>query len=84
MTPKSGSAATALDVPKVDHFRFHRPHAHLATTFGSDGFALKAEAFARFFGTPLFLGAQTVICRHLDCGERSRFHEVRRLPIHSP
>jgi len=61
MTPKSGSAATALDVPKVDHFRFHRPHAHLATTFGSDGFALKAEAFARFFGTPLFLGAQTVI-----------------------
>ncbi|UXV18523.1 DUF1003 domain-containing protein [Pseudomonas fluorescens] len=45
----------------VDHLRFHRGHAHLATTFGNDTFALKAEAFARFFGTPTFLGAQTVI-----------------------
>jgi uncharacterized membrane protein len=45
----------------VDHLRFHRPHAHLAPTFGNDTFALKAEAFARFFGTPTFLGAQTLI-----------------------
>mgnify|MGYP006152265685 CR=1 FL=1 len=45
----------------VDHLRFHRPHAHLNTTFGNDKFALRAEAFARFFGTPLFLGAQTLI-----------------------
>lgn len=44
-----------------DHFRFHRQHAHAAATFGNDWFALKAEAFARFFGTPLFLGAQTLI-----------------------
>lgn len=44
-----------------DHFRFHRPHAHTAATFGNDWFALKAEAFARFFGTPVFLGAQTSI-----------------------
>ena len=29
--------------------------------FGDDWFALKAEAFARFFGTPMFLIAQTVI-----------------------
>lgn len=41
--------------------RFHLPHAHLDTVFGGDWFALKAEAFARFFGTPLFLIAQTVI-----------------------
>ncbi|MBD9390797.1 DUF1003 domain-containing protein [Acidovorax sp. ACV01] len=41
--------------------RFHRRHAHLAPTFGTDRFALRAEAFARFFGTPLFLGAQTLI-----------------------
>lgn len=41
--------------------RFHRPHAHLASAFGNDWFALKAEAFARFFGTPVFLIAQTVI-----------------------
>ncbi len=45
----------------VDHLRFHRPNAHLASTFGNDAFALRAEAFARFFGTPMFLGAQTLI-----------------------
>ena len=52
------------DKPKaapVDYLRFHRRHAHLAPTFGTDTFALKAEAFARFFGTPTFLGAQTLI-----------------------
>lgn len=43
------------------HFRFHLPHAHLASAFGDDWFALKAEAFARFFGTPFFLVGQTVI-----------------------
>ena len=43
------------------HFRFHEHHRHLAPTFGNDWFALKAEAFARFFGTPVFLVAQTVI-----------------------
>ncbi len=42
-------------------FRFHHQHAHLAPVFGSDWFALKAEAFARFFGTPQFLIGQTVI-----------------------
>lgn len=44
-----------------DHLRFHSPHAHLASVFGNDWFALKAEAFARFFGTPTFLVAQTVV-----------------------
>jgi len=47
--------------PPVDHLRYHKAHAHLAPTFGNDQFALKAEAFARFFGTPAFLGAQTLI-----------------------
>jgi len=42
------------------HFRFHKPLAHLAPVFGDDWFALKAEAFARFFGTPKFLIGQTV------------------------
>jgi uncharacterized membrane protein len=41
--------------------RFHIPHAHLNSVFGSDWFALKAEAFARFFGTPMFLVGQTII-----------------------
>lgn len=44
-----------------NHFRFHRPHAHLASAFGVDAFGKKAESFARFFGTPSFLIAQTVI-----------------------
>src|SRR6266403_4850409 len=44
-----------------DHFRFHLPHRHLSSVFGNDWFALKAEAFARFFGTPVFLVAQTLI-----------------------
>ncbi len=42
-------------------FRFHAPHLHLSSVFGDDWFALKAEAFARFFGTPVFLIAQTII-----------------------
>jgi uncharacterized membrane protein len=46
---------------KPDHLRFHRPHAHLSSPFGNDWFALKAESFARFFGTPFFLVAQTII-----------------------
>ena len=49
--------------PDHDYFRFHMPHVHLARVFGNDWFALKAEAFARFFGTPVFLISQTVIVR---------------------
>ena len=47
--------------PRAHYFRFHEPHLHLAPVFGTDWFALKAEAFARFFGTPFFLVAQTVV-----------------------
>jgi len=43
------------------HFRFHVPNAHLAPVFGSDWFGVRAEKFARFFGTPFFLIAQTII-----------------------
>jgi uncharacterized membrane protein len=55
-TPTAAAASA-----KIDHLRFHKGHAHLAPTFGNDTFALKAEAFARFFGTPTFLGGQTLI-----------------------
>jgi len=41
--------------------RFHLPHTHLESAFGNDWFGKKAEDFARFFGTPTFLVAQTVI-----------------------
>ncbi len=42
------------------HRRFLQPHVHLGPVFGQDWFALRAESFARFFGTPFFLAAQTV------------------------
>jgi uncharacterized membrane protein len=46
----------------LHHFyRFHMPHLHLTSVFGDDWFALKAERFARFFGTPAFLVIQTAI-----------------------
>jgi uncharacterized membrane protein len=44
-----------------DFFRFHLPLLHLNSVFGNDWFALKAEAFARFFGTPIFLVGQTMM-----------------------
>jgi len=43
------------------HFRFHAPHAHLSSAFGDDWFGVRAERFARFFGTPTFLIVQTVL-----------------------
>ncbi len=53
-TPQPGTA-------HPHHLRFHAPHLHLAPVFGSDSFGQQAEAFARFFGTPMFLLAQTGI-----------------------
>jgi uncharacterized membrane protein len=58
---ESETLKAALPADENHHFRFHRPHLHLHSVFGGDWFALKAEAFARFFGTPLFLVGQTVI-----------------------
>jgi uncharacterized membrane protein len=57
------SPDTNSNYKKSEHhfFRFHLPHSHLYPVFGSDWFALKAEAFARFFGTPIFLIAQTIV-----------------------
>lgn len=43
------------------HYRFHLPHVRLHSLFGDDWFARKAESFARLFGTPVFLIAQTVV-----------------------
>lgn len=48
--------------PSARHyFRFHAPHLHLGSVFGDDWFSRKAEGFARFFGTPVFLVAQTLV-----------------------
>jgi uncharacterized membrane protein len=61
-TPNPATPPTTRNGFHIKAFdRFHRPHAHLSSAFGDDWFALKAEAFARFFGTPVFLVAQTVI-----------------------
>ena len=58
----SSIAATPGLKPDLEgFFRYHLPLAHLTSVYGDDWFALKAEAFARFFGTPTFLIAQTVI-----------------------
>jgi uncharacterized membrane protein len=50
----------ANNVPS-HYFRFHLPHVHLGSVFGDDWFSLKAETFARFFGTPVFLVTQTFV-----------------------
>ena len=57
MSSGNGSKKTA----ERHFFRFHHQHLHLHSVFGDDWFALKAEAFARFFGTPVFLIGQTVV-----------------------
>jgi uncharacterized membrane protein len=49
------------DSSKEPFYRFHLPHVHLRSVFGDDWFGIKAESFARFFGTPVFLVVQTVI-----------------------
>ena len=43
------------------HLRFLAAHSHLSHVFGGDWFAKGAESFARFFGTPFFLMAQSAI-----------------------
>lgn len=60
-TALTAKAAQTSPGARPHYFRFHAPHLHLAPVFGNDWFSLKAEAFARFFGTPVFLVAQTVV-----------------------
>jgi len=63
MPSKNAQATTEQKVmDTLAHaFRFHAPFKHLNPVFGENWFALKAEAFARFFGTPFFLIAQTAV-----------------------
>jgi uncharacterized membrane protein len=60
MTMDISSPAQAPPSRLKNFYRFHAPHEHLEPVFGNDWFALRAEAFARFFGTPTFLIGQTV------------------------
>lgn len=51
-----------------EHYRrYIKEWEHLARPFGSGGFGQKAEAFARFFGTPKFLIGQTLIVASWIC-----------------
>jgi len=56
MRNQTGANRTAAS---SHHFRFHAPHAHLSSLFGDNLFAVRAEGFARFFGTPTYLVGQT-------------------------
>ena len=57
--PENAAKPGRLD--DISHYRFHLPHARLQSVFGDDWFPRKAEAFARFFGTPVFLIGQTLV-----------------------
>jgi len=54
-------SSTTSQTTTRHHFRFHAPYAHLSSAFGDSWFGTKAEAFARFFGTPTFVVGQTVL-----------------------
>lgn len=60
-TDPAGAQQVPTADPAPDYYRFHRPHLHLTRPFGPDRFGQRAEAFARYFGTPRFVIAQTVI-----------------------
>ncbi|MBM4364024.1 MAG: DUF1003 domain-containing protein [Deltaproteobacteria bacterium] len=49
------------DQSAAGHFRFHQPHINLHAPFGTGGFGRAAEAFARAFGSPIFVFGQTAI-----------------------
>jgi uncharacterized membrane protein len=46
---------------QLDPLRYHRPHAELHSPFGGDVFGRRAEALARFFGTPRYILGQTIL-----------------------
>lgn len=56
-----GRSAQVAGDPEANHLRFLREYQHLDSPFGAGGFGAKAEAFARFFGTPKFLIGQTAL-----------------------
>ena len=45
----------------IDHLRFHRQHEHMESAFSAGGFGKTAEGIARFFGTPQYLIAQSIV-----------------------
>ena len=62
-TPNKATAPASTTAPTGEHhhLRFHAGSVHLAPAFGGDWFGVRAERFARFFGTPTFLIAQSLL-----------------------
>ena len=58
--PTHSIAMKPATSPSAHHLRFHESHQQLSSHFGNDWLALRAEAFARWFGTPIFIVAQTL------------------------
>ena len=54
-------SAASSPSPTASHLRYQPPHPHLTPAFGVDWFGVRAERFARFFGTPKFLVGQTAL-----------------------
>ncbi len=54
-------SAASSPSPTASHLRYQPPEPHLTPAFGIDWFGVRAERFARFFGTPKFLVGQTVL-----------------------
>ena len=61
--PNTAVTPAPSPAPKVEPhpLRFHLGSSHLASAFGGDWFGVRAESFARFFGTPAFLIGQTLL-----------------------
>ncbi len=57
----SHNDAAEIQAGKPRASSFHWPHSRHTSAFGDDWFGLRAEKFARFFGTPTFLIGQTLI-----------------------
>jgi uncharacterized membrane protein len=53
--------AHGTETSHLHHLRFHTDLTRLSGAFGGDAFGKRAESFARFFGTPTFLIAQTLV-----------------------
>jgi len=58
---KTESDPASDPTPAKHHLRHHIGSSHLNPVFGPKNFGRYAESFARFFGTPTFLIAQTVV-----------------------
>ncbi len=61
--PNTAVTPTPSPAPKVEPhpLRFHLGSSHLASAFGGDWFGVRAESFARVFGTPALLIGQTLL-----------------------